>query len=155
MQKTLIYMRTRPVYQIKHTWQTSHPLQGKTDLWMLADNKTYCQTESDMSTPWSHKPTLDYGTLVRHTQTIPPNWLYTILTETARRCLIRAGDTTTSLEIDSSGVETSRLSGPASGFCPDTPKDILTVPYGSHFGSTDSVVCSGNTVLCQRYYNAI
>ncbi|MYI52331.1 MAG: hypothetical protein F4116_05945 [Cenarchaeum sp. SB0673_bin_9] len=105
--------------------------------------------------PWSHEPTPDYGTLVRHMQTIPPDWLNMILAETARRCLIKAIEATAPLRVDSSGAETRRLSGPTSGFCPDMPKDILAVPYGSNFGSTDSTVCGGNTGLCQRYYNAI
>ena len=119
---------------------------------MLADNKTYCQTKSDVSISWSHEPTSDYSTLVRHMQTILPDWLDTILAETAHRCLAEAGETTAPLGVDSSGVETRMLSVPAPGFCPDTPKDILAVPYGSNFGPTDSAVCGGNTVLCQRYY---
>ncbi|MYB46151.1 MAG: hypothetical protein F4X71_00205 [Cenarchaeum sp. SB0662_bin_33] len=118
---------------------------------MLTDNETYRQTESDMSTPWSHEPTPDHSTLVRHMQTIPPDWLNMILAETAHRCLAEAGEATASLGVDSSGVETRRLSGPASGFCPDMPKDILAVPYGSHFGPTDSAVCGGNPRLCQRH----
>ncbi|MYG32428.1 MAG: hypothetical protein F4202_00245 [Cenarchaeum sp. SB0677_bin_16] len=80
---------------------------------MLADNETYRQTESDMSTPWSHEPALDYGMLVRHMQTIPPDWLNIILAETARRCLAEAGEATAPLRVDSSGVGTKRLNGPA------------------------------------------
>ena len=86
-------------------------------------------------------------------QTIPADWLNTILAETACRCLIKAGEATTPLRVDSSGAETRRLSGPTSGFCPDIPKDILAVPYGSNFWSTDSTICGGNTGLCQRHHN--
>ncbi|MXX20438.1 MAG: hypothetical protein F4W68_01540 [Cenarchaeum sp. SB0661_bin_35] len=56
---------------------------------MLADNETYRQTESEMNTSRSHEPTPDHSTLVRHMQTIPPDWLNIILAETARRCLPR------------------------------------------------------------------
>ena len=121
---------------------------------MLADNKTYRQTESDMNTSWSHEPTLDHNTLVRHIQTILPDCLNMILAGTAHRCLIEAGEVTIPLGVDSSEVDTRRLSGPASGFCPDTPKDILAVPYGSNFGPVDSAVCGGNTKLYQRYHHA-
>ncbi|MYD58336.1 MAG: hypothetical protein F4245_01790 [Cenarchaeum sp. SB0678_bin_8] len=117
----------------------------------MADNETYRQTESETNTPWSHEPTLGHSTLVRHMQTIPPDWLNMILAETAHRCLAEAGEATASLGVDSSGVETRRLSGPASGFCPDTPKGVLAVPYGSHFRPTDSAACSGNPMLCQRH----
>ena len=87
-------------------------------------------------------------------QTIPLDWLDTILAETVRRCLTEAGEATASLGVDSSGVEIRRLSGPASGFYPDTPKDILVVLYGSHFEPADSAVCGGNTRLYQRYHHA-
>ena len=121
---------------------------------MLADNETYHQTESDVSTSWSHEPTPDHSTLVRHMQTIPPDWLDTILAETARRCLAEAGEATAPLGVDSSRVEIRMLSCPASGFCPDTSKDILVVPCGSHFGPVDSAVCDGNTRLYQLYPHA-
>ncbi|MYJ28158.1 MAG: hypothetical protein F4097_05275 [Cenarchaeum sp. SB0672_bin_9] len=38
----------------------------------------------------------------------PTDWLNIILAENARRCLAEAGEATTPLGVDSSGVETSR-----------------------------------------------
>ncbi|MXX20652.1 MAG: hypothetical protein F4W68_02850 [Cenarchaeum sp. SB0661_bin_35] len=46
-------------------------------------------------------------------QASPPDWLDPILVETARRCLTEAGEVTTPRGVDSSGVETRRLSDPA------------------------------------------
>lgn len=77
----------------------------------MASNDTYRQTESDLSemdTPWKHEPVPDHTTLVRHMQTIPYDWLDTILAETAHRCLAEVGMATAPLAADSSGVETTR-----------------------------------------------
>ena len=41
---------------------------------MMANNKTYRETESDMRgtrAPWDREPTLDHTTVVRHMQMIP------------------------------------------------------------------------------------
>ena len=80
-------------------------------LWMMANNKTYRETESDMRdtrTPWEHEPTPDHTTLVRHMQTIPEDWMDAVLAETARRCLAEAGDAAGPVASDSSALETTR-----------------------------------------------
>ena len=81
------------------------------DLLLVAYNKTYRETESDMRgtrTPWDREPTPDHTTLVRHMQTIPEDWMDEILAETARRCLAEAGEAAGPLASDSSALETTR-----------------------------------------------
>ena len=88
--------------------------KGKLDfacLLMIARQETYRGMESDMRgmrTPWDNEPVPDHATPVRHLQTIPKDWLDRILAETARRCIIAAGQATGPLGADSSGVETTR-----------------------------------------------
>ena len=80
-------------------------------LLMIARQETYRGMGSDMRdmrTPWDNEPVPDHTTLVKHLQTIPKDWLDQILAETARRCIIAAGQATGPLGADSSGVETIR-----------------------------------------------
>ena len=67
--------------------------------------------ESDLSVIkilWTGKPIPDHITLARHLQTIPHEWLDTILAKTATLCVAEAGSATGPLGADSSGVETTR-----------------------------------------------
>ena len=57
--------------------------------------------------PWN-EPVPDHTTISRHLQTIPQDWLDSILAETARRCMEAVGWTEGSLGADSSAVETDR-----------------------------------------------
>ena len=78
---------------------------------MMADNGTYRDMESDltiMRTRWDGEPVPDHTTLARHMQTIPIEWMESILAETARLCLKEANGASGSLGADSSGVETTR-----------------------------------------------
>ena len=46
-------------------------------LLMMAYNNTFRRIESDlrdMRTPWDGEPVPDHTTMVRHLQTIPPDW---------------------------------------------------------------------------------
>ena len=54
------------------------------------------------------EPVPDHTTMVRHLQTIPPDWMDLILAETGRRCIAEAAGATGPLGADSSGVETTR-----------------------------------------------
>lgn len=80
-------------------------------LWMMTHNRTYRMTESDlgeMRTPWDGEPAPDHTTPVRHTQTIPSEWMDGILADTARLCLAEVGGATAPLGADSSGAKTTR-----------------------------------------------
>ena len=80
-------------------------------LLMMSYNNTFRRIESDlrdMRTPWDGEPVPDHTTMVRHLQTIPPDWMDLILAETGRRCIAEAAGATGPLGADSSGVETTR-----------------------------------------------
>ena len=75
-------------------------------LLMMAYNNTFRRIESDlrdMRTPWDGEPVPDHTTMVRHLQTIPPDWMDLVLAETARRCIAEAAGATGPLGADSSG----------------------------------------------------
>ena len=79
-------------------------------LLMISRQETCRGMESDMGdmrTPRDSEPVPDHTTPVRHLQTIPKDWLDRILAETARRCIIAAGQATGPLGADSSGAETT------------------------------------------------
>ena len=79
-------------------------------LFMVALNLTYRGVEKwllVLKIPWN-EPVPDHTTIARHLQTIPPDWLDSILAETARRCMETVGWTEGSLGADSSAVETDR-----------------------------------------------
>ena len=79
-------------------------------LFMVAPNLTYRGVEKwllVLKIPWN-EPVPDHTTIARHLQTIPPDWLDSILAETARRCMETVGWTEGSLGADSSAVETDR-----------------------------------------------
>ena len=80
-------------------------------LWMMADNQTYRQTESDlggMRTIWDGEPAPDHTAPVRCMLTVPSEWMDEILAETARRCLDETDGADAPLAADSSGAETAR-----------------------------------------------
>ena len=77
---------------------------------MVAFHKTYRDMESwlhVLKIPWN-EPVPDHTTIAKHFQTIPADWLDSILAETARRCMAEADWIAGSIGADSSGVETTR-----------------------------------------------
>ena len=78
---------------------------------IVAWHKTSRDIESDLSVikiPWTGEPVPDHTTLTRRLQTIPQEWLDTILAKTATLCVAEAGSATGPLGADSSSVETTR-----------------------------------------------
>lgn len=78
---------------------------------IVAWHKTSRDIESDLSVikiPWTGEPVPDHATLTRRLQTIPQEWLDTILAKTATLCVAEAGSATGPLGADSSSVETTR-----------------------------------------------
>ena len=76
----------------------------------VAFHKTYRDMESwlyVLKIPWN-EPVPDHTTMAKHFQTIPADWLDSILAETARRCMAEADWIAGSIGADSSGVETTR-----------------------------------------------
>ena len=57
--------------------------------------------------PWN-EPVPDHTTRAKHFQTIPADWLDSVLAETARRCMAEVNWLAGSIGADSSGVETTR-----------------------------------------------
>ena len=76
---------------------------------MVAFHKTYRDMGSwlyVLKIPWN-EPVPDHATMAKHFQTIPADWLDSVLAETARRCMAEADWIAGSIGADSGGVETT------------------------------------------------